>query len=82
MNFDAPLPLGERILGSTSPLRLDTLQRLVQRWFSPQALLSVRPTVVEESFKVGLDWDYSQNTARQAQYNLLPTSRFGSRTFK
>jgi hypothetical protein len=34
------------ILGSTSPLALDSLRYLKQRWFFPQALLFVRPTIV------------------------------------
>jgi hypothetical protein len=36
--FDTLLPKGEEILGSTSPLSLDPLRYLAQRWFSPQAL--------------------------------------------
>jgi hypothetical protein len=36
--FDTPQPKGVRILGSTSPLNLDSLRYLSQRWFSPQAL--------------------------------------------
>ena len=36
--LDTLLPKGEEILGSTSPLKLDPLRHLVQRWFSPQAL--------------------------------------------
>ncbi|QBQ73204.1 hypothetical protein kac65v162_gp174 [Nodularia phage vB_NspS-kac65v162] len=36
--IDTPRPKGAGILGSTSPLRLDSLRYLTQRWFSPQAL--------------------------------------------
>ncbi|MEH2456563.1 hypothetical protein, partial [Nostoc sp.] len=35
------LPEGEEILGSTSPLSLDSLRCLTQRWFSPRQLLQV-----------------------------------------
>jgi len=38
MNFDTLGPKGEEILGSASPLKLDPLRYLAQRWFSPQAL--------------------------------------------
>ena len=41
MELDTPLPKGERILGSTSPLKLNALQCLDQRWFSPQAFCSI-----------------------------------------
>ncbi|QSJ17158.1 hypothetical protein JYQ62_36895 [Nostoc sp. UHCC 0702] len=36
--LDTPLPKGEGILGSTSPLKLDPLRYLAQRWFSPKSV--------------------------------------------
>jgi protein-tyrosine-phosphatase len=36
--IDTPRPKGTRILGSASPLSLNPLRYLDQRWFSPQAL--------------------------------------------
>jgi hypothetical protein len=44
--FDTPLHKRIRILGSTKPLKLDTLQCLAQRWDSPQALLWACPALV------------------------------------
>lgn len=36
--FDTPWAKATGILDSTSPLKLDPLRYLIQRWFSPQAL--------------------------------------------
>ncbi len=36
--IDTPRSFDAGILGSTSPLRLDPLRNLTQRWFSPRAL--------------------------------------------
>jgi len=44
--FDTPTIKRRGILGSTKPLKLDSLRRLAQRWDSPQALLSECPSVV------------------------------------
>ncbi|EDZ92837.1 hypothetical protein AmaxDRAFT_4409 [Limnospira maxima CS-328] len=44
--LDTPRSEETGILGSPRPLKLDSLRRLAQRWDSPQALLSVCPTVV------------------------------------
>jgi hypothetical protein len=41
MSVDTLRPEGAEILGSTSPLRLDPLRCLAQRWFSPRQLLQV-----------------------------------------
>jgi len=43
---DTPTLKRRGILGSTKPLKLDSLRRLAQRWDSPQALLSECPSVV------------------------------------
>ncbi|MFB8789047.1 MAG: NAD-dependent epimerase/dehydratase family protein [Potamolinea sp.] len=45
-HFDTPRRERTGILGSTKPLKLDSLRRLAQRWDSPQALLRVCPTLV------------------------------------
>ena len=37
-DVDTPRPKGAGILGSPSPLTLESLRSLKQRWFSPQAL--------------------------------------------
>jgi hypothetical protein len=39
--IDTPLPKGEWILGSTSPLNRKKLPFLYQRWFSPQAFYPI-----------------------------------------
>ena len=44
--LDTPTLERGGILGSTKPLKLDSLRRLAQRWDSPQALLSECPSVV------------------------------------
>ncbi|BAZ83709.1 hypothetical protein PN497_09120 [Sphaerospermopsis kisseleviana CS-549] len=41
MNIDTLRPKGAQILSSTSPLSLDPLRCLTQRWFSPRQLLQV-----------------------------------------
>ncbi|MBD2608685.1 hypothetical protein H6G81_30260 [Scytonema hofmannii FACHB-248] len=43
--FDTPRRERTGILGSTKPLKLDSLQSLTQRWDSPQALIRVCPTL-------------------------------------
>ncbi|MEH2379403.1 MAG: DUF29 family protein [Nostoc sp.] len=42
---DTPRRERTGILGSTKPLKLDSLQSLTQRWNSPQALIRVCPTL-------------------------------------
>ncbi len=39
--FDTPLSKDTGILGSTRPLKLDSLRYLLQRWDSPRQLLQV-----------------------------------------
>jgi uncharacterized protein len=43
--LDTPRRERTGILGSTKPLKLDSLQSLTQRWDSPQALIRVCPTL-------------------------------------
>jgi hypothetical protein len=52
--FDTPLPKGERILGSTTSLKLATLQLLAQRCDLPKRL-RVCPTLVG-LLQVLFDW--------------------------
>lgn len=57
LKIDTPTLKRGGILGSTKPLKLDSLRRLAQRWDSPQALLSECPSVVallQVLFKFGL----------------------------
>ena len=75
---DTLRPKGAEILGSTSPLKLDPLQCLAQRWFSPQALLSPCPEVVvllQVLFARGVLQYPRTILHRLVPVNLLPTSR-------
>jgi hypothetical protein len=44
-HFDTPRRERTRILGSTKPLKPESLRLLAQRWDSPQALIRVCPTL-------------------------------------
>ena len=76
--IDTHRPKGTVILDSTSPLRLDPLRCLTQRWFSPQALLSPCPEVVvllQVLFARGVLQYARKILHRLVPVNLLPTSR-------
>jgi hypothetical protein len=75
--IDTPRSKETGILGSSRPLKLDTLQCLAQRWDSPQALIWVCPTLfalLRVLFK--FETNSFQNTVRLAPLNLLPTARW------
>jgi len=75
--IDTPTLERRGILGSTKPLKLDSLRRLAQRWDSPQALIRVCPTLfalLQVLFR--FEADSLQNAVRPVPVNLLST--FGS----
>ncbi len=84
ISLDTPQSKDTGILGSTRPLKLDSLRYLTQRWDSPQALtfglpdrscMTASPVEYETiRFKILIRVSTSLNTSL-APINLLPTAR-------